>query len=36
MMEHFVNGDLDDAFITDVTNGMTDEKRNIERKDTLR
>ncbi len=27
MMEHFINGDLDDAFITDVTNGMTDEEK---------
>lgn len=30
MMEHFVRGDLDDAFVTDVTDGMSeDEKRKL-------
>ena len=29
-MEHFVKGDLDDVFVTDVTDGMSeDEKRKL-------
>lgn len=27
MMQHFVNGDLDDVFLTDVTDGMSDEEK---------